>query len=169
MFITFTTNPHWPQITSELLQGQTTYDRPDLVIHVFQQHLSLFMKDINFLMGPLLYRICITEFQKCGLPHAHIALCLKNAPITADDIDSFLSTELPREPGWLCNLIQKHMTHCHDAKKNYHRCGWPSKPYQYGFLKLIQQYSNFNERGDYFFLTTTSTISTHITVYYRIL
>jgi Helitron helicase-like domain at N-terminus len=36
IFMTVTTNPQWPEITRELLPGQTAYDRPDLVSWVFQ-------------------------------------------------------------------------------------------------------------------------------------
>jgi hypothetical protein len=36
LFITFTCNPQWPDITSELEPGQTATDRPDLVARVFR-------------------------------------------------------------------------------------------------------------------------------------
>ena len=36
IFLTMTTNPHWKEIEDELLPGQTAYDHPDLVAHVFQ-------------------------------------------------------------------------------------------------------------------------------------
>jgi hypothetical protein len=91
LFITFTTNPRWPEITSQLRPGQSANDRPDLIVRVFQQYLSLFMKDIYTLLGPILYHIRITEFQKRGLPHEHIAVAVKHGPKTAAQIDSFLS------------------------------------------------------------------------------
>jgi hypothetical protein len=43
LFITFTTNPRWPEITSQLLPGQSANDRPDLIVRVFQQYLSAFI------------------------------------------------------------------------------------------------------------------------------
>jgi hypothetical protein len=97
LFITFTTNPTWPAITSELLHGQNASDCPDLVVHVFHRYLSLFMKDLSVIMGPILYHIRVIEFQKRGLPHAHITIALKDVPQTAAQISLFLSAEVPRQ------------------------------------------------------------------------
>ena len=36
IFMTMTTNLQWPEITQELLPGQMAYDRPELVLWVFQ-------------------------------------------------------------------------------------------------------------------------------------
>ena len=36
LFITVTANPSWPEITRELLPGQTANDRPDIVSRVFK-------------------------------------------------------------------------------------------------------------------------------------
>jgi hypothetical protein len=36
VFLTFTCNLSWPEIQSELLEGQTAADRPDLVAQVLQ-------------------------------------------------------------------------------------------------------------------------------------
>ena len=47
LFITFTANPKWEEITRELLPGQTSIDRPDLVAQVFylkQQELLKYLK-----------------------------------------------------------------------------------------------------------------------------
>jgi hypothetical protein len=146
IFITFTTNPRWPEITSQLRPGQVANDRPDLIVRVFQQYLSSFMKDIHAMMGPILYHIRVTEFQKRGLPHEHIAVALRNVPRTPAEIDSFLSAELPRYPGPLRDAIKRHMTHIHDPKKTYHRCGWP-RTCQYDYPKPVRQESSFSDRG----------------------
>jgi hypothetical protein len=42
LFITFTINPRWPEITSQLRPNQSANDRPDLIVRVFQQYLSSF-------------------------------------------------------------------------------------------------------------------------------
>lgn len=147
LFITFTTNPTWPEITSELLPGQVSFDRPDVVIRVFQQKLSFFMKDISKTLGPVLYYICITEFQKRGLPHAHLAYALKHVPQSPEQIDRFLSAELPRNDGLLRDAVKNHMTHQHKSANKYHRCGYP-KQCQYNFPHSIKGYSSFNERGN---------------------
>jgi hypothetical protein len=35
LFITLTCNPSWPDITQELMPGQTSADSPDLIVRVF--------------------------------------------------------------------------------------------------------------------------------------
>jgi hypothetical protein len=146
LFITFTTNPRWPEIMSQLRPGQAANDRPDLIVRVFQQYLSLFMKDLHSMFGPILYHIRVTEFQKRGLPHEHIAVALRDIPRAPAEIDSFLSAELPRSTGPLRDAIKRHMTHVHDPKKSYHRCGWPRRC-QYEYPKPMRQESSFNDRG----------------------
>ena len=37
LFITMTANPNWKEIKSELLPGQQSTDRPDIVARVFEQ------------------------------------------------------------------------------------------------------------------------------------
>jgi hypothetical protein len=149
VFITFTTNPRWPEIISELKPGQSANDPPDLIVRVFQQYLSALMKDIRTVLGPILYYIRVTEFQKRGLPHEHHAVGLKNIPRTPAEIDAFLSAELPRQAGALRDAVKRHMTHTHAPKKSYHRCGWP-RECQYGFPKPRKAESSFNERGESF-------------------
>jgi hypothetical protein len=146
LFITFTTNPWWPEITCKLKPGQTANDRPDLIVRVFQQYLSLFMKDIREVFGPILYYIRVTEFQKRGLPHEHIAVALNNVPKTPAEVNKFLSAELPRNSGPLREAVKRHMTHIHDPSKSSHRCGWP-KQCQYGFPKAMKHQSSFNDCG----------------------
>ena len=46
LFITFTCNPKWPEITRELLPGQTAADRPDLVARVFNMKLDALLTDL---------------------------------------------------------------------------------------------------------------------------
>jgi hypothetical protein len=74
------------------------------------------MKDIRAVMGPILYHIRVTEFQKRGLPHEHIAVALKNVPKSPAEIDKLLSAELPRDPGPLRDSIKRHMTHSRSIK-----------------------------------------------------
>lgn len=47
LFITFTCNPKWPDIERNLLSGQTSTDRPDLVARVFHLKLKELLKDIT--------------------------------------------------------------------------------------------------------------------------
>ena len=63
-----------------------------------------------------------------------------------------LSAELPRETGPLRDAVKRHMTHNHDSKKAYHRCGWPNKSCQYDYPKPVQAESRFNDRGTIYFV-----------------
>ncbi len=47
LFVTFTCNPKWKEITDALLPGQTAKDRPELVTRVFNLKLDAFLKDIK--------------------------------------------------------------------------------------------------------------------------
>ena len=46
-FITFTTNPNWPEIKSALLPGQTWQERADIVNRVFHCKLNAFLDDLR--------------------------------------------------------------------------------------------------------------------------
>lgn len=75
LFITFTCNPGWPEITSNLGRRVNASDRPDLVARVFNAKLNQMMQDITKNMVKLM-RIFTLLFQKRGLPHAHILIIL---------------------------------------------------------------------------------------------
>jgi hypothetical protein len=47
IFITFTTNPRWEEITRELLPSQTAIDRPDLVVRVFRIKVAYLLHDLK--------------------------------------------------------------------------------------------------------------------------
>ena len=81
LFITFTCNPKWPEITKELLPYQIAADRPDLTSRVFHIKLQELLKDLctKQCLGKVIAYVYVVEFQKRGLPHAHILLIL--API----------------------------------------------------------------------------------------
>jgi len=46
-FMTFTFNPSWPKITNELLPGQRSDDRPDLIARVFRIKLRQLFDDFK--------------------------------------------------------------------------------------------------------------------------
>uniref|UniRef100_A0A7N0TYR9 ATP-dependent DNA helicase n=1 Tax=Kalanchoe fedtschenkoi TaxID=63787 RepID=A0A7N0TYR9_KALFE len=99
LFVTFTCNPKWPDITAELEPGQTSPDRPDLVARVFNIKFQELMRDLmdRKIFGTVAGKVWVIEFQKRGLPHAHIVLILneRSKLRTADDIDSVVSAEIP--------------------------------------------------------------------------
>ncbi|KAJ1701662.1 hypothetical protein LUZ63_001441 [Rhynchospora breviuscula] len=99
LFITFTCNPTWPEITRNLMPGQHANDRPDLVCRVFKMKLNEMVhqiKDGEFFgnVSGLIYSV---EFQKRGLPHVHIIVWSRNRRSLSDpaSIDRFISAELP--------------------------------------------------------------------------
>lgn len=76
LFVTFTCNLSWPEIQRELLFGQTANDRPDLCSRVFNLKLKCLLEDITkkHVLGKVVAYVYTIEFQKRGLPHAHILL-----------------------------------------------------------------------------------------------
>ncbi|TVY62600.1 ATP-dependent DNA helicase pif1 [Fusarium oxysporum f. sp. cubense] len=96
-FITMTTNPGWPDIVSALRSGQHFTDAPTVACRAFHmrlQHLKAFIKR-HF--GRVIYAITVVEFQKRGLPHAHMLIKVSPEP-TIDALDAIISAELPRSP-----------------------------------------------------------------------
>ena len=55
LFITMTCNPQWPEITTELLEGQTAQDRPDIVARVFKLKKDQLIQDLvkNGVLGKI--------------------------------------------------------------------------------------------------------------------
>jgi len=98
LFVTFTCNPKWKEIIDALLPRQTAKDRPDLVTRVFNLKLDTLLKDIkDSVIGNVIAKIWVIEFQKRGLPHAHILLILDEVSKlrTVKDYDSMVSVEIP--------------------------------------------------------------------------
>ncbi|XP_042501310.1 uncharacterized protein LOC122079122 isoform X2 [Macadamia integrifolia] len=125
LFITMTCNPDWVEIQEELKQGQVPQDRPDLTARIFRAKLhdlkdQLFKKGI---LGKVAAHVHVVEFQKRGLPHAHILIIMhKDFKITnADVFDKFVCAEIPdfNEDPVLYEKVMKHMMHgpCGDLNK----------------------------------------------------
>lgn len=115
-FITMTCNPKWKEIQEALLPNQSPSSRPDIISRVFRMKLNELLDDISKrqVLGKPIGLIHVIEFQKRGLPHAHILLMLDpdDAPKT-DDYDMFTVAELPNpetEPE-LYKIISEQMMH----------------------------------------------------------
>jgi hypothetical protein len=108
LFITMTCNPHWAEITSALLPGQTWEDRADVVNRVFRLKLQAFIEDLR--EGAFYkdkhgkpwkakYTMHVIEFQKRGKPHAHIVMRLagteEDMPKSGAAVDALCSARLP--------------------------------------------------------------------------
>jgi hypothetical protein len=117
LFITITCNPKWPEIQNALLPGQTAQDRPELISRVFNMKLKAIFNDIlkENVFGKVLAYLYTIEFQKRGLPHAHVLLILAQPykPKTVADYDTIVSAEIPdkdRNPDTF-NTVKQTMIH----------------------------------------------------------
>ena len=114
LFVTFTCNPSWPEITSNLLSGQKSTDRHDIIARVFKLKLTSMMNLItkSCVFGDTICWMYSIEWQKRGLPHAHILIWLKDK-IRSTDIDKVISAELPNpeEDPLLFDVVTKNMIH----------------------------------------------------------
>ena len=101
-FITMTCNTNWPEIQNGLKMGQTAQDRPDLVARVFKLKKDQLMQDLKSggVIGKVVAHMHVVEFQKRGLPHAHILIIIadKDRAMTPEMVDSVISAELPPSP-----------------------------------------------------------------------
>ncbi|XP_074282924.1 uncharacterized protein LOC141607472 [Silene latifolia] len=116
LFLTMTCNPSWPEIKELLGPGEEAQNRPDIVVRVFHAKLLALKKLImeKHIFGKVAAFIYVVEFQKRGLPHAHMLIILKppfklNSP---SDFDKFVSAEIPHSDNpRLRALVLKHMIH----------------------------------------------------------
>jgi len=117
LFITMTCNPNWIEIISNLYPNQTASDRPDLVARVFNIKLNELIDDVTkqHIFGEVEAYFYTIEFQKRGLPHAHILAILKDKDKIRDPetIDKIISAELPDQNTQpkLFKAVVKHMIH----------------------------------------------------------
>ncbi|GBO29827.1 hypothetical protein AVEN_154668-1 [Araneus ventricosus] len=99
LFITFTANPNWPEITENLRPSEHTTDSPDLLARVFNLKLKSLMDDptVHGALGKSIAQVYTIEFQKRRLPHAHILIVLRAADkfSTSEHIDKFVRAEIP--------------------------------------------------------------------------
>jgi len=115
-FITMTCNPQWPEIADNLLPGQQAQDRPDMVARVFRQKhkklMELIVKEAAF--GKVRAWLYSIEYQKRGLPHAHILTWQDpQYKIRPEEIDLVIAAEIPdkdKDPQ-LHKLVLSHMIH----------------------------------------------------------
>jgi hypothetical protein len=117
VFVTFTANPKWPEITENLQICEEPHDRPDLIARVFNLKLKALLEDIttNGVLGISVAYVYTIEFQKRGLPHAHLLFVLRSEDklSTPEMIDRVVCAEIPdqnKNPG-LYDIVIRCMMH----------------------------------------------------------
>ncbi|KAJ5917503.1 hypothetical protein N7466_011057 [Penicillium verhagenii] len=87
LFITVTANPDWDEVKDSLLPdndgtvSQGPRDRPDMIARVFNLKLKAIMKEIqDGIFRPYQAHVYVVEFQKRGLPYAHMLIWLAGGP-----------------------------------------------------------------------------------------
>ena len=119
LFITMTCNPKWEELKTILKnfpKGTTANDIPNITVSLFYAKLKMLLYDIekNGIFGDVISYIFSIEFQKRGLPHAHIIVTLHpNFKLfTPENIDKHISAEIPSSDNLeLQQLVIKHMLH----------------------------------------------------------
>ena len=115
-FITMTCNPKWKEIVDNLPHGLKAHECPDLVARVFKIKLDALLEDLhkNHVLGKSKGNTYVIEFQKRGLPHAHILMIMedKDTPKRPEHYDRVVTAEFSDDPK--IREVQ--------AEFMYHRC-----------------------------------------------
>ncbi|UYV70293.1 hypothetical protein LAZ67_7002421 [Cordylochernes scorpioides] len=152
LFVTFTCDPRWTDIVENLLPNQNPSDRPDLVARVFNLKLQQLLHEIvsQHVLGVVIARVHVVEFQKRGLPHAHMLFMLReeDKPRDRDAIDRLVCAEIPSPTMQvqLYDMVRKHMIHGPCGNFNLHSpCmsdGKCTKDFPKSFLQLTEANNN---------------------------
>ncbi|SGY56066.1 BQ5605_C006g04106 [Microbotryum silenes-dioicae] len=113
--------PTWPEIKAALGPNDKACNRPDLIARVFEAKLNRLCDDVfgnkqrAGCFGVVLTHTHVIEYQKRGLPHAHILITLApdDHPLSTEAMDKTISAEIPdpsRYPD-LHETVTKHMLH----------------------------------------------------------
>ncbi|KAG5098315.1 hypothetical protein JHK82_048169 [Glycine max] len=118
LFLTMTCNPTWPEIRRKVTQSNLTPNNcPDIITRVFKIKLNQLMNDLKHgnISGNIIGYIYTIEWQKRGLPHAHILIFLHptNKLPNPHDIDQMISAEIPdkQSQAQLFEIVSNHMMH----------------------------------------------------------
>ena len=115
-FLTFTTNPRWPEIVdnASIKDGMNS---PDLYNRVFYIKMRALLSDIldHAVLGVVVAFAWSVEFQQRGLPHMHAVFIMRpeDKPHSPEIIDRIVSAQIP-DPGVDQDYflaVTKHMMH----------------------------------------------------------
>ncbi|XP_045507712.1 uncharacterized protein LOC123703676 [Colias croceus] len=112
--LTLTCNPKWPEI-----QNSTTghHNTPSICARVFNIKLQQLLRDLRtgVWFGKIVYILYVIEFQKRGLPHAHICFAVEGGgPVHGTDVDKFIRADIPdasEVDGKLRKAVLDYMVH----------------------------------------------------------
>ena len=114
LFITFTCNPKWKEFQDALFPGQKAQDRHDIIARIFHLKLKAMMQLL--VRGSIFDEVACfmysVEWQKRGLPHAHILLWLTDrlAPSMTDKVVCAEIPDLEKDP-LLHDIVKSNMIH----------------------------------------------------------
>ena len=105
VFITLTTNTEWPELKDALPEGTSAFEEPQTVSRVFKHRLDALLHNLSngkYFGGRNTEWIThVIEYQKRGLPHAHIVCRLQKMPENGalmEWIDTHITYARPPQP-----------------------------------------------------------------------
>ena len=159
LFITFTCNSNWPEIVSQLMPGQSAAELSAITNRVFKMRLNNLMAKLrsgHYFGRRAVYITAVTEHQKRGLAHAHIAFRFEgDQPTSSEAIDALVSAELPQltedssdDDRAVHRMVSSYMIHsCREGR--CFKAGTPvaSRTCKYGYPYTDNEVTYADDRG----------------------
>ena len=162
LFLTMTANPHWPEITALLPEGQTSCDRPDIIARVFAAKISELLEKLRtrgYLCPSHIgtqWVVYAVEWQQGGLPHIHLAIRLIideliTPMVTIHDQLKFMKTIIsakvppPSSPAY--HLVNAFMIHGHPCKHCVRKRRQGGEGCRFYFPKPVSTSTRIDQRG----------------------
>ena len=117
IFLTFTANPSWIEITEFSDNGNNKDQRADIIARVFRLKTKRLIDTINksCVFGRVVAHSCSEEEQKRALPHIHLLVWLSkdDKVLTPDMADKLFCAEFPdpQTDPTLFHIVRKNMVH----------------------------------------------------------
>ncbi|KAK1414443.1 hypothetical protein QVD17_30187 [Tagetes erecta] len=153
-FITVTCNPKWPEVKRFLEDTSLNpEDRPDILCRLFKIKLDSLITDLKdkSILGKVSAVVYTIEFQKRGLPHAHICLFMRASDKypTVEHIDPVISAEIPdpNEDLELYTLVSDFMIHSPCGSYNMKCSCMVDKKCSKSFPKPFRDHTSIDANG----------------------
>jgi len=151
-FVTFTTNPSWPEITDNT-KTPNGMNSPDLYCRVFHMKMVALLHDVlhNGVLGVVEAYTFAVEFQERGLPHLHALFFVReeDKPRTPADVDKRVVAQLPDanvDPEYFL-LVKKHMIHGPCGSLNPKHYCMKSGECRFDYPKRLQNHTTIPSDG----------------------